>query len=364
LISLLGSEIGRGHAFYLDGVATALRAAGRPDLAARRADVFGVSRGLARGAWLGVRAAWTIAGRGGLAEALTRRARSRVDHDRDSRLLRLLGRDLRRWAGDAGLVVVDHPALVGALGERPGIWYVHGEHAAPREAIVRRAARIFVPSRETAAAFERGGVARERLIVTGLCVDPALVPQAAGAALARQTRIASREPLGVAFLSSGAEPVAHVAALAAGAAALAGSHRALVFARRGGRLERAVRRLGVERIGFSGRDELDRETARCFPAIDVVVSPPHERSHWALGLGVPFLLVGPDLGPFAPLNRALLLREGVAVEIRDRLAAARLPRTLAALRGDGRLLAMSRRGCGRPIDGFSVAARALVAAAG
>ena len=47
MISFLGSEVGRGHPFYMDGVVAALEAEGRSDLIATRTDVFEVSRGYA-----------------------------------------------------------------------------------------------------------------------------------------------------------------------------------------------------------------------------------------------------------------------------------------------------------------------------
>ncbi|HMB69143.1 MAG TPA: hypothetical protein VKU85_07515, partial [bacterium] len=161
------------------------------------------------------------------------------------------------------------------------------------------------------------------------------------------------------FFSSGAEPPRHVEALAAGAAALArsGAHAAVVFAVRGGRLDRVLAGVaGVEVVTFPGRAELDRVTAHHFPRFDVVVSPPHERSNWAAALGLPFLLVGPDIGPFAPRNRRWLLDHGVAAEIIDADHARRLPGQLDELRGSGRLLAMSERG-ERPCPGFDEAAR-------
>ena len=92
--------------------------------------------------------------------------------------------------------------------------------------------------------------------------------------------------------------------------------------------------------------------------MDVLVSPPHERSTWAAGLGLPIFLVGPDIGPFAPLNRAVLFRKEVAAEI-DGERADRFPELVAELRRRGRLLEMSRNGWGAPIDGFACAAQML-----
>jgi hypothetical protein len=359
-VSVLGSEIGRGHPFYSDGLVRALRDAGAGHVLRRRADVFGVSRGLSRAAWRCVRGAYVNAGRGGVASSLYRAARGRADYDRDSPALRILGRDLRRWAGGDGIVIVDHPAVVGALGGRNDVWYFHGELAAPPEAVVRRAARVFVPREDVAAAFVRGGCHADRILVTGLCVDGDLVADASENAAARRRRIATGEPLTVAFFSSGSEPPRHVAAIAAAARTLGGSpHRGVVFAARGRRLEAAVAGGGAELVAFGDRTELDRETAARFPEFDTVVSPPHERSHWAVGLGVPFFLVGPDIPPFAPRNRALLLEEGVAVSLDD-AGAARFPALLDGLRAEGTLLRMAEAGVGPPVDGFRVAARLLL----
>jgi hypothetical protein len=325
---------------------------------------LGSSRGVSRAAWTAVLASYHLAGRGGAVSRLYHRVRGGVDYNEPSLLLNVLGRDLRRWAGDSGVLIVDHPAVVGALGGRPDVWYIHGELVAPPEAIVRKAARIFVPREETAGEFLRGGVYPEQVLVTGVCVEVGLVPQAIERANARRERIRSGAPLTVAFFSSGAEPGAHVRAIAAAAAALAGSsHRAMVFARGGGQLEAAVRAAtpGAEIVTFSGREDLDRVTAERFEYFDAVVSPPHERSNWAIGLGVPFFLVGPDIGPFAPRNRSMLLRAGVASEIEDEGKAARFPEHLDGLREEGLLLRMSEMGGGMPVDGFRRAAAMLLA---
>jgi hypothetical protein len=366
-ISVLGSEIGRGHPFYSDGLLRALRDE-HPGLLARHADVFSVSRGMARAAWNSVRASYRLAGKGGPVAALYHRVRGNVDYNRESALLRTLGRDLRRWAGDEGIVVVDHPAVVGALGGRPDVWYFHGELVAPPEAMVRKAVRIFVPREEVAGEFIRGGLHPEQMLVTGVCIERDLTADAFARARARRERIAGDGPLTLAFFSSGAEPDAHVRALAAGAAAVAASrHRVIVFARRGGALEAAVTAgaatagggLPPEVVRFDGREDLDRRTAERFSAFDAVVSPPHERSNWAMALGVPFFLVGPDIGPFAPRNRSLLLRSGVAAEIADEEHARRLPELVDELRAKRLLLRMSEMGAGGPVDGFRRAARML-----
>lgn len=338
-----------------------------PRIVVERTDVFAVSEGLSRRAWEIVRRGYFLAGRGGAAAALYRWARRNASYERPSPLMHWLGRDLRRWAGSGGVVVVDHPAVAGALRGRPDVWYMHGEMAAPPEAFVRSASRIFVPLEETAEVFVQGGVDRDRLVVTGVCIERGLLSGAVEAIAARRERLAGNGPLTIAFFSSGAEPVAHVRALAVGSCAIAHerAHRAVVFAKWGGRLEAAVRaesqRTGAEPqiVFFRSRGDLDEATAQAFPSIDLVVSPPHERSNWAVALGVPFFLVGPDLGPFAPRNRALLKARGVAAEIQYALEAVALPARIARMRREGLLAKMSARATGPDPGGFAVVARSI-----
>jgi hypothetical protein len=372
MISFLSTEIGRGHPFYMDGVVQALEAAGRGDLVARRSDPFAISRGPSAWAWRAVRGAYHVAAQGGALAVLYRNARGTVDYDRDTAFLRVLGRDLRRWVGPRGIVVVDHPSLVGALRGRDDVWYAHGELVVPEEAIAQGAARIFVPRDETAGAFIRGGIHPERVLVTGVCVERGLVPLGFEQMVARRKRLSpsASAPLTIAIFSSGSEPRAHVRAMAIAAAALAtAGQRVLVYAVRGGRLEEATRRAHagtrglLEVVGYSDRAELDRVTRDRFRVFDVVISPPHERSNWAIALGLPFLLVGPDIGPFAPMNRSLLLRSGVAAEIESDDAARTLPARLAEWRTSGRLLAMAEMGVGVSFRGFDRAAELLIAEA-
>ena len=243
---------------------------------------------------------------------------------------------------------------------------MHGELEAPEDALVRGAARVLVPRQEVADAFVQAGMAESAVLVTGICVEHELADAAAACLLAREARLSTPDAtLTVALFSSGAEPTRHVETLAAAALALAGTrHRAMVFASCGGRLEAALLRGsalqgGVEIVRFDSRAAVDRVTAARFPEIDLVVSPPHERSNWAYALGVPFLLVGPDVGPFAPRNRALLLAAGVAAEIDSPSAARCLPRTLDGLLAGGALARMCLSGGGRPFRGFEAAARHL-----
>jgi hypothetical protein len=358
-ILFLGTEIGRGHPFYLDGLYEEFCAKlGRE---ATKANVFTISRGISLRAWKAVRASYHMAGSGQLSSAIYRRLRGHPDYEADTWTVRILARDIRRWARGKHAIVVDHPLVAGALRGHPRIWYMHGEMAVPRESAVKSAAGIFVPCEDAANVLASLGVERSRIRMTGLCIERSLRHQAEKCFHERQLRLNGNAPLTAAFFSSGAEPAHHVKALATAAVAFAqAGHRALVFAGRGGRLEREVgpTSQGLEVVSFSNRSNLDQRTAVEFPTIDVLVSPPHERSTWAAGLGLPIFLVGPDIGPFAPLNRAVLFRKEVAAEI-DGEHAQRFPEMVANLRRRGRLSEMSRNGWGAPMDGFACAARVL-----
>lgn len=350
---LLSTEVGRGHPFYLDGLEHALRARGVP---LTRTDVFSSSSGAARLGWQAVRASYLVAGRGGALARAYEAFRARQSFESGSPLVRLLGRGVARAAGAASLVVVDHPILVGALRGHPAVWLMHGELVAPGSCVVRTAARVLVPLEETAEAFRRGGTSPDRLAVTGLCIERPLAEECSRHAAARRERIVGSGPLTVGLFSSGAEPRPHVAALAAAArSARAAGHRVLAFARAGGRLAAAVPP-GAERATFHDRASLDAVTAERFGDLDVVVSPAHERSNWAVGLRVPFALVGPDIGPFSPLNRALLLREGVALELPDPRSAEAFAATLARARASGALARILDAPPLGPLDGFARAA--------
>ncbi len=367
MIALLTTDIGRGHPFYLDGVRQVLAHRGRTQAVAASDSVFELARGPSALVWRAIRAAYVAAGRGGaIADVYLRTRRAAVPSE-SSPLHTLLGAQLRPWAARFEHVLVDHPVLVAALRGHRGIWYQHGEHATPPEAVAPGAARTFVPTERSAEVFAAQGYPRDRLTVTGLCIEPELEREAESAMAKRRDRLKAGGPLTVAFFSSGAEPPGHVEALVAGAhSVVAAGHRAIVFAKRGGRLEQNLGRarpLGLECASFDGRAELDRVTAARFPAFDAFASPPHERTQWALGLGLPMFLVGPDIGPFSPLNRAVLREAGVAFELSDPTAARGLGMRLGQLRASGGLVALAEKGWGRPIDGFAVVASAVEAAA-
>lgn len=376
-IQFLFTNIGRGHPFYLDGIIEALIRKGQIGLVRGETDVFAVSGGLTNAMWRLVRFMYHVGSRGGAVGRLYSRFRESADYNHPGLLQRILSRPVAR-AFDARTapVVVAHPILVAALSDRSNVIYQHGELAAPRESLVRGAAKVLVPTEETARLFLSSGYTQDNVLVTGLCIEPSLVRQAEDAFDNRLERLEQTESRTGAFFSSGAEPPEHVhkLSLAALSVVRAGG-RVMVFAQRHGRLQRVcVEQFerhcmsysiidehdpvfqesdGVTLVTFSSRRELTHRTAQMFPAFDFMVAPAHERSNWALGLGLPMFIVGPQIGSFAPHNQRRLLDEEVAISIDTADHAKTLERLVFGSDSTERLITMARAGWGRyAIDGF------------
>jgi len=256
--------------------------------------------------------------------------------------------------------------------------------ATPAEAVVAGASKVLVPTDEAAGPFVDGGYDSRDVVVTGLCIELSLVRQAGDSFAARQERISRNGPLVGAFFSSGAEPRLHIEKLVrAATSAAAQGGKALLFAQRNGLLaEKAARRFMAKGIEFASVDSRQfipadmpaalivqpasrREesgfTAQLFAAFDYLVAPSHERTNWALGLGLPMFIVGPRIGPFAPLNCKLLVHTGVAEQVDSNSAADAFGERLNHLRATGKLAEMANAGWGKyPIDGFDNIADFLI----
>lgn len=366
-VNFLYTNIGRGHPHYLDGIIECLPA----DRVGRVTDVFTATSGPARAAWRMARFVYHSGGRGRRYAAFYNRLRARRDYNRGGLVQSIMGRPLRQaFLEDAAPLVVAHPALVAILEGKHGLIYQHGEIAAPRESWVRGRHRVVVPLAQTADRFRAAGFAPDCLFVSGLCIEPALVVQAEDALKDRLERLAGSDPLCGAFFSSGAEPRAHVETLTAAAlSAVATGGRALIFARRSGSLAaQASARFAAERRDLvrvrspegllaeppqaviclhNDRRELNEFTQRLFASFDYFVAPAHERTNWAVGLGLPMFLLDPPLGSFAPLNREFLLGQSVAQVIGGVREASHFGETLGKLRRTGTLRAMGEAGWGR-----------------
>ena len=385
-LTFLYTEIGRGHPFYLDGIVTCLENGVSNSFTTEITDVYQASRLLSRQAWRTVRWLYRHGSSPGLASSLYGRLRTDRDYNRPSLALKVLGSSIRRRFGQAGsALVVAHPMLVAILKDRPRLYYQHGEVVTPREAVVRGAPCVFVPTAEAAGPFVAAGYAPDRVRITGLCIEPVLAARARDAFDRRLNRLGGTTPLTGAFFSSGAEPAHHVTHLIrACLSAVRSGGRAFVVARTGGRLHRAVAAATqteevntvlvtstetpsspVGQVGlalYTSRADENALVSTLFDHVDYLVAPSHERTNWALGLGIPMFPVGPPVGPFAPLNLDQILRAGVGRPIDTEAQAGALGDMLADFRSDGSLKEMALSGWGRhEIDGFARIAQYLTA---
>ncbi|MBN1212166.1 MAG: hypothetical protein JXA92_06265, partial [candidate division Zixibacteria bacterium] len=230
----------------------------------------------------------------------------------------------------------------------------------------------------------KAGYDDRSLFITGLCIEPALVKIAGDAFEERLQRFGTRGPLTGAFFSSGAEPRLHISKIAA--AAVSAVHyggRAVVFARHRGRLaeetEQYFRRNQIMlpvldtgalfpnelppamMVTYKTRREENIFTAKLFNNFDYFVAPSHERTNWALGLGLPLFIVEPPIGPFSPLNREKLLKSGTAELLADDNQALTFGLTVNRYRQQSRLTQMAHAGRQKyDINGFDNIARYLI----
>lgn len=378
LINALYLEIGRGHPFYLDGVLEALARRCEPFA---RHDITEISRGITKAGWKLINNAYHLGARGGLTSRLYSLLRQRGTSDDYGLMKRILARDIRAFSqATAARYIVSHPLIISMISPEREVYYMHGEIAAPSEAASSRAEIIFVPLDATKASFAKSGVESSKMIVTGLCIEHFLVEQAGESYEKRCARLSWPEALTGAFFSSGAEPPPHIRKLLRALISLKQTgHSAIVFCRKGGRFERKIKTgLGIEPIGassllsepdrisqmtgiraysFTNRDEENQLTARFFEQFDYMVAPSHERTNWALGLGLPTFILHPLIGPYAPLNCRFLLDSGAALDLRDDLSAESLGEFISVKHNREVLLKMAESNFGKyKIDGFSAVA--------
>ncbi|MEW6051587.1 MAG: hypothetical protein AB1644_11090 [Candidatus Zixiibacteriota bacterium] len=388
-LQFLYVNLGRGHPFYQDGILEALIHRGHIGLVRKELDAIALSRGLSRFAWKGAGWLYRTGSSSRFLMSYYNRLRSQNDYNRHGFMLRLMGRDLvRQFRHSQDPLLVAHPTLVGILSGRPDLLYQHGEHAVPPESLVQGAHTVFVPTVEAAQPFLESGYRGQQVIVSGLCIEPQLVRQSRDAFDARMKRLEQHQPLTGVLFSSGAEPRLHIEKLAVAARSIVyDGGRVIVFARHRGRLAGLVRHsfagrgIGLLRLDasttlpselpeatlveFVTRRELDIFTAQLFPQFDYFMAPSHERTNWALGLGLPMFVVGPSLGTFSPLNQALLERHAVARVIDSFNEANSFGSRIATLHRKGALERMASRGWGiYNISGFEQIADYLVASYG
>ena len=375
-ITLLYTNIGRGHPFYLDGIADELDR-GDYSYTYEKIDLFQIVTGLSRQAWLLARYLYEQGGQENTLAKLYGHIRKNNNYNHPSFQLSILGRTLRKhfhnWPNP---VVVAHPILAAILKDVCDLYYQHGEVVAPQEAIVTGLKTVFVPTRSVAQSFMANGYSSRLIVETGLCIEPALLPMAEAMVKQRFDRLRSKDPMTIAMFSSGAEPIQHIAKIVALAATFAQhNQQVIVYAKQHGKLYEMVQALTssmkipvsvvssldeishihspLTLVTFQNRQEENQLTAKLFPSFDLFTAPSHERSNWALGLGLPILILEPAIGPFAPLNRDLLLARKVGFSISEITDAEKMYDFLSEYRQNGEVLALAEAGYGEyAVDGF------------
>ena len=381
------SEIGRGHPSYLDSVLAVLdrlQAAPTSGLAhdpesaedsghVPRLTVPELCSGVSGLAWGLAGTAYRIGSQGGLFTSLYNGVRP-AEGRPSSLQLSILGCGVRKQLqGLEGICLVDHPLLAHILAPVCRVAYIHGEIAAPRAAAVPGAWRTFVPLQTTSLKLQAFGVKPEALSVTGLLIEPDLVAAADASYQARLIRLESDRPLVAGLFLSGARPRPHVSRLIACVESLARSgHRSFLFPGPGESaaddLRTAIKRRGVPEDAFHvvysrARKDETRRTAELLPSLDVMVAAAHERTNWAVGLGLPMFALLPHIGPFARENFEFASAQAVCIPLATTADAATLGPALDQLRRAGRLAAMARNGWGRhAINGAAATAREILSA--
>jgi len=379
----LCSDIGRGHPSYLDSLVYLLKDK-YPNLLCRSA--FEESKGLSLLSWKFVRWLYAISGKGGLHTRFYNFIRRRSQKGgEDSPMTRILARDLRRaYEGFPGVCLVDHPILARSLADVCRAWYVHGEIAAPAECAIRGVEKILVPLQETKDRLVAQGAEEDAVLVCGLMIEPPLATEAEEAFHRRVERIESDQALTVGFFTSGAYPKEHMEKIVAGARSVIEKRmRAIIFCGTNrdklewvrSRLKdvdvriaedteensRKDKKFGLMLVGRKTRQEDTQRAVELTPSLDAFVAASHERTNYAVGLGLPMFVLFPLIGTFASQNYEFAQRQKVLNSVKSIGEARNLGGLLADLRQDSQLLQMAKNGFGvHKLDGIDAAVSEFV----
>ena len=355
--------------------------------------VFQESKGLSFLSWKLVAGLYLLGGRGGISTRLYNWLRqSQTEISADSAIIKILGRDLKRTYQDfKGICLVEHPLVARILGNVCRTWYIHGEIAAPPECAISGIEKIFVPLEETKDKLISFGADPETIVVTGLMIEPGLVDSAEESFQARLKRIESSQPLTVGFFTSGAYPKEHIKKILWGAKSVIDQKmRAIIFTgtrpkkfewfkkemkrwrfkvredKEGEQISVPSGNLDEDKnanVWLVTRKTRQADTQRAvelLPKIDVFVAASHERTNWAVGLGLPMFVLFPLIGTFASLNFEFAQRQKVTYPLDSLEKAKTLGKIISELRENGQLTQMALNGFGlHRINGVCEAASYL-----
>ena len=379
-LNILYTNIGRGHPFYLDGLCDEIKHNHSDKININIVNVFELSSGMALMLWKLVRFMYHRGSQGGLFGKLYKAIRKNKTTDSYGLVEKILARGIRSFIKKNRYpTLVAHPMLIPMILDLTEVYYQHGELVVPDIVVVdkRPDTKIFVPSDDAKNKFSQKGVNANSIITTGLSVEKKLKDNAEKYYEQRIERLKSNKILTGAFFSSGAEPIGHLNKIVRMLLSLQKSgQRGIVFCRAAGRLEKEVslqigakvidpsdhkekiisyfKNRNILMVRYNDRDEENSFINILFKYFDYFVSPSHERTNWAIGLGIPMFILYPLIGPFSPINRNILLNYEVAKEILDDKTADDFGENIGQLVADGNLVSMAENGFGNfPLNGFS-----------
>jgi hypothetical protein len=367
-IVALYTDIGRGHPSYLDSFLSLLEEK-YPNLISTT--VFQQSVGLSLLGWKFTSRLYSISGKGGIQTSLYNLIRKRSQKSSGNSLAaKILGRDLKRSFKDfKGICLVEHPIVAKALSDVCRVWYVHGEIAAPAECAVNGVERILVPLEETKGRLVAQGADKDSVTVCGLMIEPGLVEGAEEAYLRRLEGIKSDQPLTVGFFTSGAYPKEHMEKIIFGVRSiLEEKMKAIVFCGTNPRRFEWIKnqlkdvdakivedtkertpedeQFDLKLVTRPTRQEDTQRAVELIPHLDAFVAASHERTNYAVGLGLPMFVLFPLIGTFAQQNFEFARKQGTAYPVESLGKAKNLGKLLGELRRDGQILQMAQSGFG------------------
>ena len=321
----LYTDIGRGHPNYMDSTLRAIKARlGELPADFMITSVFRESTGLSLLAWKTIRKIYRAGAQGGIVSSLYNAVRTKeTPPSQDNRALKILGRDLRRaFDGFDGILLVAHPMLVQILGDICHVYYIHGEIAAPMEFIPAHAEKIYLPLAETAEKMISRGVPSERIEITGLMLEPELVPDAARIIMKRLSRIETVQIPTFGFFTSGAYPKKHVKQIIEGINHILKhkiGHVILSAGNDSRMFLRFIKKLNHYKpltetdlfmqnkhdlliLHDPEREKLTLKELEMLPYLDILVMAAHERVNWSLAFNMPTILLQPNIGSFSGMN--------------------------------------------------------------
>jgi organic radical activating enzyme len=286
---------------------------------------------MANFAWRFVRKLYLLGGSGGIATKLYNMLRQKSASP-SSLFITILGSGLKiDYEDTSAIYLVEHPLVARILANRGlPVFYIHGEIAAPEECVIPGITKCFVPLELTKERMVRCGAAPESIIVTGLVIEPELVSTAENNYNLRLARLNSNEPLTVAFFISQAYPKPHInKIMAAIESVIEKGMKAIVFTgTEPKKAQQMKNRLDLIRernpkfnaenlkiIISNSRPAENQKTAELMSEIDIIVAASHERTNWAVGLGLPIFLLFPLIGTYAKQNFDFAFDRGVALPI-------------------------------------------------